>query len=152
MAQHGYLREYDEGWDRGDDRDRWRDEDRERGWRGERDFRDRNRDRNFMFGGADPLRSNRWQDEHYLSWRNKQVEALDRDYAEYLAEREQQFHQDFDSWRRNRRSNPQPLQAGMTGTGLSQEPTDTLELTNEARADPMSAATLGTTSSRSGRR
>ena len=28
MAQHGYLREYDEGWDRGDDRDRcdWREE------------------------------------------------------------------------------------------------------------------------------
>ena len=49
MAQHGYLREYDD--DRyfgGDDDDRergWRDE---RGWRGERGG-DRDRDRNFMF-------------------------------------------------------------------------------------------------------
>ena len=168
MAQHGYLREFDEGWDRGDDRD-WRD--RESGWRGERDFRDRDadRDRNFMFDSRE--RSERdwrggygrdWeharrdfgssQDEHYRSWRDRQMEALDRAYAEYCSEREQQFHQDFDSWRRQRRANPQPLQTGVAQSGQTQEPADTLELTKEVTADPMGAATLGTTSSKTGRR
>jgi hypothetical protein len=32
---------------------------------------------------------------------------LDRDYADYCREREQQFHSDFDSWRRNRPANSQ---------------------------------------------
>nr|NUR37353.1 hypothetical protein [Sphingomonas sp.] len=145
MAQHGYLREFDEGWDRN--------EDRERGWRGEREFGGDGRDRRFMFGNRDATRrlpSDR--DEHYLAWRDKQIESLDRDYAEYRREREEQFQQEFDSWRRSRRANPQPVQAGMTGTGQSQEPTEPLELTNETHADPMGAATLGTTSSRAGRR
>jgi hypothetical protein len=112
MAQHGYLREYDEGWDRGADRDReWRE--RERGWRGESDFRDRDPERNrFMLGTRDRSERDRdrqplsnydreqrgdWtraprdfgssQDEHYRSWRDKQMEALDRDYAEYCRAR-----------------------------------------------------------------
>ena len=167
MAQHGYLREFDEGSDRGEDRDRWRDEDRERGRR-ERDPGNRDRDRGFMLTGGDRFRSGGdWerglrnfrsrQDDHYLSWRDKQMEALDRDYADYCREREQQFHQDFDSWRRSRRGNPEPLQAGMTQTGLSSDPTGELQLTaDEAVApatgpDPMATATLGTSSSRSRR-
>src|SRR5919107_156982 len=32
------------------------------------------------------------QDDHYRSWRDKQIQALDRDYADYCREREQQFH------------------------------------------------------------
>jgi hypothetical protein len=177
MAQHGYLREYDEGWDRDEDRDR------ERDWRSERDIRDRDRaamfrgedrdrdwvrDRDVSYGqgylsrerrdyGADwersPSRFSTSQDDHYRSWRDRQVEALDRDYTEYCREREQQFHEDFDSWRRNRRANPQPLQTGMTESAQSQEqPTEPLELTKETRADPMSAATLGTTSDKTGGR
>src|SRR5439155_23581982 len=51
MAQHGYLREYDEGWDRDDDRERsdrdWRERDQE--WRGDRDGNWGDRNRNFMF-------------------------------------------------------------------------------------------------------
>ena len=43
-------------------------------------------------------------DDHYISWRAKQLEALDRDYEDYCREREQQFHQDFESWRSNRQS------------------------------------------------
>ena len=42
------------------------------------------------------------QDDHYRSWRDRQMEALDRDYEEYCREREQQFHRDFDSWRQPR--------------------------------------------------
>ena len=53
MAQHGYLREFDEGWDRDDDRGRER---------SHRDWEDRNDDRGrgFMFG--DRERSDRLGD------------------------------------------------------------------------------------------
>lgn len=211
---HGYLRDYDEGWDRQANRSG---EDRHS--RPDSDGRsDRNRD--FMFGGRDRHRGggyfgrdddearqrfgeddrqwrgthgNRWsssdwqrsgedewrrgrsaftssepersrsnfssrQDDHYRSWRDKQMEALDRDYADYCREREQQFHQHFDSWRSQRRgNNPGPLRTGMAQTGQSHDPSGTLELTNEAtenaepKADPMDAATLGTNSSSGGR-
>jgi hypothetical protein len=161
MAQHGYLREFDEGWDRGGDRDRWRDEDRERGWRRERDFGDRNR--SVMFARAERFRSGGEQaannfrggrDDYYLSWRDKQMEALDREYAEYCAEREQEFQRDFDAWRRQRRSNPEPLQTGMTQSGLAAEPTGELQLTAAdaiepaTGPDPMATATLDTPSNR----
>lgn len=42
------------------------------------------------------------QDDHYRSWRDRQMAQLDRDYDDYCREREQQFHSDFDSWRRSR--------------------------------------------------
>ena len=96
-------------------------------------------------------------DDHYRSWRDKQMSALDRDYADYCREREQQFHQDFDSWRESRHGNPQPLQTGMTDTGLSTEPSGERAMANEAAAqpdteqEPMGTATLGSTSGR-GRR
>jgi hypothetical protein len=104
MAQHGYLRDWDEGWDR--------DEDRDRDWREASE-----RNRSFMFGdrerGSSGARGD-WEraprnfsshpDDHYRSWRDKQMRALDRDYDDYCREREQQFHRDFDEWRRNRSS------------------------------------------------
>lgn len=218
---HGYMREFDE--DRGDERDRWRDEDRERGWRGnERDWNERGnqRNRDFMLGdrdrswersggrdddrgffdrmgdrarsafGDDRERQDRdrgmshygrehgyggfqgdygpsgrnqggfggrgdWeraprgfrsrQDDHYQSWRDRQMDALDRDYADYCREREQQFHQDFDQWRQNRQSNRQPLQTGMTQTGTS-EPVMELNQPAEGTTSPTGEATLGTNS------
>ena len=172
MAQHGYLRDYDEDY---------RDQDRERGSRDRQDFdRDWRNERRFMFGDADRDRyreggvsrygrdeagfgdyssgrrsfsSNR--DDHYRSWRDKQMQELDRDYEEYCREREQQFHQDFDSWRRQRQSNQPPLQAGMTQSGASGDPAGTLELTKEQTSkdapDPTTTATLGTSGGR-GRR
>jgi hypothetical protein len=147
---HGYMREYDEDWDRGEGRD----QDRERGDRQNRDFmigdperswdRDRHSDRNRSSRG-----SSSHQDDHYRSWRNKQIEALDRDYADYCREREQQFHSDFDSWRTQRRENVQPLRTGMTQTGRPSNPqgmpdiaTD-LETSAQGRA-PMADATVGT--------
>lgn len=233
MAQHGYAREYDEGWDRSEDRDRWRDEDRERGWRAsDRGWRDEDRgserNRNFMLGDRDrswerssrdddrgffgrmgeearswlrddereargrqdrsmshygrehgyggyqgdfsrggreqggfggrgdwersPRNFSSHQDDHYRSWRDQQMGALDRDYEDYCREREQQFHRDFDSWRSQRHGNPQPLQTGMTQSGLSADPSGELQLSTEDQApsdpgqDPTAAATLGTTS------
>ena len=168
---HGYLHEYDE--DPGDERERWRDDDRERGWRSE--GRDRggwrgnepdssDRNRRFMLGEGDrhsgrsdweraPRNFSSHQDDHYRSWRDKQMQALDRDYEDYCREREQQFHSDFDAWR-NERGNQEPLRTGMTQTSQTGDPTGALDLINEVpdprrdQPDPMATATLGTTTPR----
>jgi len=234
MAQHGYAREYDEGWDRSDDRERWRaSHSSDRGWR------DEERNRNFMLGDRDrswergsrdddrgffgrmgdearswfrddereargrqdhgmsqygrerdsgyqaefgrsgrertgsasrgdwersPRNFSSHQDYHYRSWRDKQMSALDRDYEDYCREREQQFHQDFDSWRQNRqaeglRGQPMPGQGSQSGGvqgshNLQAGSSDTvMELDNPAPSvagavsstpTPMEEATLGT--------
>src|SRR6266496_3101209 len=44
-------------------------------------------------------------DAHYLSWRDRHMRELDRDYDEYRRERQQQFHADFSAWRRQRHAN-----------------------------------------------
>jgi hypothetical protein len=166
MAQHGYLREFDEGWDRGDDRDR----ERSQGDRG-----DGNRDRGFMFG--DPDRSNRlgdrarerfsdddrqwrethqdhWtrsprtfrshQDDHYRSWRDRQMQELDRDYEDYCREREHQFHSDFDNWRRNR---GQRQQQGGTSEEILELTESRPEFGRENTPSAVADATLGTNNS-----
>jgi hypothetical protein len=45
--------------------------------------------------------------DHYRNWRDREMAKLDSDYDDYCREREQQFNQDFDSWRRNRPSQSQ---------------------------------------------
>src|SRR3954464_13939434 len=134
MAEHGYLPEYDEEISN----------DRERGSR-EREFMFGDREERFARGRSDH------PDAHYLSWRDRHMRELDRDYEEYRRERGQQFHDDFTAWRDRKHSNAQPLRTGMTQSGRNNEPTGTLELSNESagesiEADPMAAATLGTTS------
>jgi len=49
--------------------------------------------------------------DHYRSWRDREMAKLDRDYDDYCREREHQFNQDFDSWRRNR---PNPTASSST--------------------------------------
>lgn len=71
---------------------------------------------------------------HYLHWRQQQMDALDRDYEDYCRERQQQFHQDFDSWRRNRG----------TGSGSSSRQNDELELTAAQEMDAMPGGTTDT--------
>jgi hypothetical protein len=166
---HGYLRDWDEDWGR---RER-----AEREWRGP-DPSGRDRRSNFMFteGGTSdragdfgrghgerddwqraPRNFGSSQDDQYLSWRDKQIEALDRDYADYCREREEEFHRNFDSWRRERRGNPEPLRTGMTQTGISHDPSGITEQQTDdepltaSEPDPVSEATLGANSS-SGRR
>ena len=143
---HGYLREYDEDWDRGDERER-----------SERDWPiGRQQDRRFMFGGdsaenrSEGRRFRSHPDDHYLSWRDKQIQSLDRDYEDYCREREQQFHSEFDSWRQQRSGNPGPLRTGMTQTGMSMDPSGATQAERDASPgtgapSPMDAATLGTT-------
>lgn len=71
-----------------------------------------------MMGGFGNQRFASSQDDHYISWRNRQLEELDRDYRDYCREREQQFPQDFDSWRSSRGSSrPQTSEGGSAATG-----------------------------------
>ncbi len=170
---HGYL---GDGFGSHGEIDPDRDDHRERGWRGrDEDWWDRDHDQR-MFGGRNWSEGDRgsWGDErgfaksrdfsgghrsfsahpddHYRSWRDRHMSELDRDYADYCREREQQFHRNFDDWRRQKYGNPQPLRTGMTKTGLSHDPSGEFELTNEAAVDPsgpdpVADATLGTNSS-----
>lgn len=169
---HGYL---GDGYGAHGEYDEDRDDDRERGWRGRHDEwrdRDRDSDRGMMFESRDRgwSEGGRWgerrrdheqggaersfsasRDDHYRNWRDRHMSELDRDYEDYCREREQQFHQDFDSWRSQRHANHQPLQTGMTQTGMAHDPSGELQLTNEVDtsqpgSDPMGEATLGTTS------
>ena len=41
-------------------------------------------------------------DPHYHSWRQRQLDELDRDYEDYRRERQSQFEDDFGSWREQR--------------------------------------------------
>ena len=157
MAQHGYLGDdygtnYDPNWDDDrDDRERarnWRAErsamfgERDRAWDADRDrFREQDRDEDEWFGGRrDWERGTRHfsssRDDHYRSWRDKQVQALDRDYEDYCREREQQFHHDFDSWRQNRQQSRDDVSATRFDPKAGNEP--------QLAVDPESAATLGT--------
>jgi hypothetical protein len=62
------------------------------------------------------------EDQHYLSWRDRQIAELDRDYEEYCREHGRDFHSSFDSWRRNRRSGEgsgEPTSGASGSTGSS---------------------------------
>lgn len=77
------------------------------------------------------------QDQHYRSWRDRQMQELDRDYQDYCREREQRFHQDFDSWRRNRSGGGQPVspdRGGEAGSPTGQQ-TETLILSDATAPD-----------------
>jgi len=171
------------GSDRGDDREhRWRDRGhREHGWRSGDRWRDSDHDRRMMFGDRDRERDwsddNRWSerdrerggfgdyregrrsvsahpDDHYRSWRDRHMSELDRDYADYCREREQQFHSDFDTWRQQRHASYQPLRTGMTNSGMSHDPSGQVQQETEgmtSEGDAMGAATLGTNDAPSGR-
>ncbi len=142
------LRSRDEGW-RSSDRDRgrmfgaWDQDSTNEGRRSNRSrlYEHGQEKRNFS---ANP-------DDHYRSWRDRHMSELDRDYEEYCREREQQFHSDFNAWRNQRHGSVEPLQTGMTQSGLSADPTgvaqaeaETSPASSEAE-DPMAGATLGTT-------
>jgi hypothetical protein len=147
MAQHGYLREGYGMWGDNDERE---DRERERGWR------DEDRERGLMFGESDRFRgddSREWfggrsrdegrasfrshPDDHYRSWRQKQIDALDRDYEDYCREREQQFHRDFDSWRSNR-------DAGRSSESLDLDRATVPSAETQGNPSPMADATMGT--------
>ena len=84
--------------------------------RGERSFDDHDRDfdRSASPWGRDEYRStsragtsdwsdrSRHEDPHYLSWRRRHMDELDRDYDDYRQENQGRFESDFGSWRERR--------------------------------------------------
>ena len=159
--------------DRNRNRDNWRDRDggmmfgdRDWRWRAERNERwpeDRwpeQRGRADTYhrpaeGSSGQHRYSADPDDHYRSWRDRHMSELDRDYADYCREREEQFHQDFDAWRSQKYGNPQPLRTGMTNSGISHDPSGMTQAAEDTAPDeprdsnPTATATLGTNSGRS---
>ena len=159
------------GSDRGDWRERgsdWSDEGRGR-WGGYGRERGDNwtqggmgSDRSRGFGGGRDHSEDRRSfsahpDDHFRSWRDRHMSEIDHDYQDYCREREQQFHREFDDWRRQKYGNPQPLRTGMTQSGISHDPsgeTPAIEEgtgTTPVASDPTATATLGTNSGGGGR-
>src|SRR3546814_5990956 len=48
-------------------------------------------------------------DSDYHQWRNRQIEALDREYDDYRRERQSRFESDFGGWRQQRATQRQHL-------------------------------------------
>jgi hypothetical protein len=55
-------------------------------------------------------RSRYEQDPHYRNWRDRQMEALDRDYEDYRRENQSRFDGEFRSWRQQRQCQRELLQ------------------------------------------
>ena len=53
-------------------------------------------------GTSDSLDRARHEDPHYSSWRQRQLEELDRDYEDYRREHQSRFEDDFGNWRQRR--------------------------------------------------
>ena len=70
-------------------------------------------------GGRQSFSSGRFgsgEHDHYLSWRERQIAELDRDYEEYCRERQQQFQSDFASWRQSRQGAGTSASTGSGGS------------------------------------
>jgi len=77
----------------------------------ERDgYYDRGDDNRHSGYGASGYRSRHEHDPHYRAWRDRQMEALDREYDEYRREHQSKFDTEFGSWRNNRQGQRQLLQ------------------------------------------
>lgn len=49
------------------------------------------------------------QDPNYRAWRDRQIETLDREYADYMRENQSRFDSDYGQWRTQRRSQRETL-------------------------------------------
>jgi hypothetical protein len=68
---------------------------------------DRDEYRRTSFAGSSERSQH--HDPHYQSWRQRQVEDLDRDYEEYRREHQAKFESEFGSWRSQRQTKRQML-------------------------------------------
>jgi hypothetical protein len=85
--------------------------------------------------------------DHYRNWRDREMSKLDRDYEDYCREREQQFNQDFDSWRRNRQSQGQMAASTSADLGSSSNAgvgTTTASVTGSAGSGSAIGSATGT--------
>ena len=73
------------------------------------------------------------------------MNSLDEDYADYCREREQQFHRDFDQWRRDRQGSTTQAEIAVAA---DEERAHERALSGEDNTpSPIDAATLGTNNS-----
>ena len=61
--------------------------------------------------GAGNFGGGRHHDEHYSSWRQRQIEELDRDYDDYRREHQSKFESEFGGWRQQKQTKRQMLQS-----------------------------------------
>lgn len=54
------------------------------------------------FGGMPRSRAIRRRDPFYAEWRRREIEALDRDYEDYVHENQSRFDREFGTWRERR--------------------------------------------------
>ena len=69
-------------------------------------------------------------DPHYQEWRQRQIEALDRDYEEYRREHHSKFENDFGGWRDRRQTKRQMLgqiREHMQVVGSDDQPVGTVD-------------------------
>jgi len=55
-----------------------------------------------MLGSSARAFAIRRQDPHYAEWRQREIDALDRDYDEYRREHQSRFDREFGAWREKR--------------------------------------------------
>jgi hypothetical protein len=53
-------------------------------------------------------------DDHYMSWRERQIRQLDQDYQEYCRDRQKQFETEFHGWRQSRQGQEASQGAGQS--------------------------------------
>ena len=87
--------------------------------------------------------------DHYRSWRDREMAKLDKDYGDYCREREQQFNQDFDSWRSNRSSRSPSAVSNASSNDLGSASnagvgTTTASMTGSAGAGSAAGSATGT--------
>ena len=78
-------------------------------------------------------------DKTYLSYRERHMAELDRDYDEWCRTREEQFHREFDDWRSRRRAgiDAAGLQPGMA---MTNDPGDSSTIAEDHAADALVTA------------
>jgi hypothetical protein len=86
--------------------------------------------------------------DHYRNWRDREMAKLDRDYDDYCREREHQFNQDFDSWRRSRQgqspSASKPSSGDLGAASNAGVGTTTASVTGSAGAGSAIGSATGT--------
>lgn len=70
---------------------------------------DRDQYRRTSFAGSSERSQNHDHDPHYHAWRQRQIDALDRDYDDYRREHQSKFENDFGNWRERRMGKRQML-------------------------------------------
>lgn len=79
-----------------------------RSWFGDEEA-ERRRERDARYDDARERWAGAPEDSHYHQWRRQRVAELDRDYDEYRRENAQRFHDEFSSWRAERRNQREGL-------------------------------------------